>query len=195
MGYLDELSRLFADDRLADDPEDTLEVDALPLDRTPFGIAREQLDGERTGFHEGPDGTFRACGSRFGCGYAEAVVTVDPQTGHAAVDINSNLRLSPENVKGARKLVRRLNQSFIIPGLTVDDEGWLRFRPEEPARLLDGDDVSEHVGKGFSTIHAHAHMVAQLEAGRATWDVLKANQSDDEEERDGLREALRRLVG
>ena len=194
MGYLDELSRIFGEGAFGDN--DVVDSGAVCVDGDPLQIAREQLGGERTGYHEGPEGTFTAGGARYGVGYAEAVAVVDPATGLATVDINSGLRFSPQNVKGARKLFRRLNQGFIIPGLTVDDEGFMHFCPEEPVRLLEGDDLTEYLGKGFSTVHAHAHMVAQIEAGRAPWDVLQANAKDDDDDDEplGALEALRRLM-
>ena len=71
MGYLDELRSLFEQ---AGDPDDTdpdgtvLATDVEVLDDGPLGMARSQLEGARTGYHEGPEGTFRACGSRYGCG-------------------------------------------------------------------------------------------------------------------------------
>ena len=120
--------------------------------------------------------------------------TISLQVDLADVDIDSNLRISPDNVKAARKLFRRLNQTFIIPGLVVED-GTMHFHPEEPCDLSE-DDVSEYLGKGFSTIHAHAHMVAQLEAGRSPWKVLHSNDRDDDgdDEPGGMLEALRRMI-
>jgi len=196
MGYLDELSKIFGEGTFGDD--DVIDAEAVTVGGDPLEIARQQLAGERTGYHEGPEGTFTTGGSRYGVGFAEAVAVVDPQTGLATVDINSNLRFSPENIKGARKLFRRLNQNFISPGLMVDDEGYMHFCPSEPANLLEGDDITEYLGKGFSTLHAHAHMVAQIEAGRAPWDVLQANlaeDDDDDDDHSDMLEALRRMMG
>lgn len=192
MSYLDDLSAIFG--QSADGSADAVDVPAEVTGETPVETARRQLADGKTGYCEGPEGTFHGCGSRFGCGYAEATVTVDPATGLADVDIDSNLRISPDNVKAARKLFRRLNQTFIIPGLVVED-GTMHFHPEEPCDLSE-DDVSEYLGKGFSTIHAHAHMVAQLEAGRSPWKVLHSNDRDDDgdDEPGGMLEALRRMI-
>lgn len=193
MSYLDELSSIFGNP--ADDAIDTVvEVEG----ETPFEIARRQLAESRTGFHEGPEGTFRACGCRFGCGYAEACVVVDPQTGLADVDINGNVRVSPARLKDARKLCRSLNQAFILPGLMVDDDGWLHFHPERPCNLNEdeGDlNLAGYIGKGFSTIHAHAHAVAQLEAGRKAWDVMRSLEKDDDDEDDERDAALGGFFG
>lgn len=194
MGYLDDLSSIFGHGGEDGRPLDPIAVDVVVEGETPLDIARRQLADTKTGYCENPEGTFRACGNRFGVGFSEATVTVDPETGAADIDIDSNLRLSPENVKAARKLCRRLNQSFIIPGLEIDDEGYLHFRPEEPCNLLDGDDLSEYLGKGFSTLHAKASMVSQLEAGRSAWDVLRSSDEDDDDEPGGMLDALRRLM-
>lgn len=191
MSYLDDLSSIFGQNAASAD--DVIDANATVCGESPLDIARRQLADVKTGYFEEPEGTFRACGTRFGVGYAEATAVVDPETGLAQVDINTNLHLSSKNVKAARKLCRRLNQTFIIPGLMVDDEGYLRFRPE-PCNLLDGGDVSEQLGKGFSTIHAHADMVTQLEAGRAPWDVLRAATDDDDDEPEGMLAALRRMM-
>lgn len=192
MSYLDDLSSIFGHGGEDGRSLDPIAVNAVVGDETPFDIARRQLADAKTGYYENPEGTFRACGSCFGIGFSESVVTVDPETGAADIDINSNLRLSSENVKAARKLCRRFNQSFIIPGLEIDDKGYLHFRPEEPCNLLDGDDLSEYLGKGFSTLHAKANMVSQLEAGRSAWDVLRSSNEDDKS--GGMLDALRRLI-
>lgn len=183
MGYLDDLGEIFgAIDGDADAPAPQEASSTTVLDEHPFDIARRQLATGRTSYYENPEGTFRACGSRFGCGYAEAVAVVDPQTGEATVDINANLRVSPSHIKGARKLFRKLNQGFIVAGLMVDDDGWVHFKAEDPAQLKEGGDVNDYLEKGFSTLHAHASMVAQLEAGREAWDIFAANRAADEDE-------------
>ena len=198
MSYLDELNALLNRIGTSDESPNGDAVDAAVsvVGETPFEIARRQLANTRNGYREDPEGTFRGCGSRFGCGYAESCAVVDPQTGLVDVGIDANLHLSPEHVKGARKLFRRLNQSFIIPGLMVDDEGWVHFRPEKPCDLASGDDLDSYLGKGFATIHAHAHMVAQIEAGRAPWDVLRTGEEDeeDEDEEEGVFARLSRLL-
>lgn len=139
-------------------------------DGTPLGVARSQCADSRVWFSEGPEGTFKAIGTRMGAGYAEAAAVVDPLTGNFTIDINSNLRLSPENIPAARKLFRRENESFIVSGLCVDDEGWVRFTPE-PGNVLDGDDMADFVGKGLHTLHDYAWYVAALEAGRPAWEL------------------------
>lgn len=207
MSYLDDFNDIFS----SPDTDEGGQAQTCGGE-TALDIARRQFDADRRAFTEVPEGTFRTCGNRHGCGYAETTVTVDPATGLAYVDVNANLRLSPENVKPARKLFRRLNAGFIVPGLAVDDDGWVHFRPETPCDLMAGDDVVDVVSKGFSTIHAHANMVAQLEAGRAAWDVLHDDEEEDRkaarrtagedsptdeegEGEGGMLDALRRLIG
>lgn len=186
MSYLDDLKALFDDD--SDD--DVLDARAVEVDGDPLEIARRQLDDCRAGYCEWPEGTFHGCGSRHGCGYAEATAVVDPQTGLASVDIDTHLRVAPGNVKGMRKAFRRLNNDFIVPGLTVDDDGSIHFRPA-PCDLKAGDDLGEWLGKGFSTVHAHAHMAAQLDAGMSPFEVLEAHErAGKQARRSGLLEAL-----
>lgn len=197
MGYLDELRSLFeqAGDPDGTDPDGTvLATDVEVLDDGPLGMARSQLEGARTGYHEGPEGTFRACGSRYGCGYAEAVAVVDPQTGKASIDINSHLRVSPENRAGARKLFRRLNKTFIVPGLTLGKDDCVHFVPDVACDLKKGDDLEEWLGKGFSTIHANARLVAELEGGRPAWDIWESTRSEDDAE-PSMADRLRALLG
>lgn len=197
MGYLDELRSLFEQtcDGGGIDPDGTvLATDVEVLDDGPLSMARSQLGNSRTGYHEGPEGTFRACGSRYGCGYAEAVAVVDPETGMASIDINSHLRVSPENRAGARKLFRRLNKTFIVPGLTVADDGCVHFVPDSPCSLMGGDDLEEWIGKGFSTLHANARLVADLEGGRSAWDIWESTKADDDGE-PTMADRLRALMG
>lgn len=187
MSYEDEIGSIFGNG--------TIEAE------TPYQIARRQLnDSKNRYYNEGPEGTFRTCGLRFGCGFAEGVATVDPVSGLAEVDIDTNLHVSPDNVKNLRKLLRYLNRSLILEGLVVDDEGWVHFHPE-PADLLGGDDLDEWFGKGFSTIHEHAGIVAQIEAGRAPWNVKRAidrpsanNDSDGDGDGGSLLDTLRGLL-
>lgn len=209
MSYLDDLSDIFSDRNAGPDGQAETCGGETALD-----AARRQFDASSRYFFEGPEGTFRACGNRHGCGYAQVVVTVDPATGLAHVDVDANLHLDPDKVKPARKLFRRLNAGFIVPGLMVDDEGWVHFRPEQDFDVLGDDDLVDIVSKGLSTIHAHANMVAQLQAGRAAWDVLQADEEQDrkaaarrrfeeadEDESDspagdeGMLDALRHLIG
>ena len=188
MSYFDELGRIFSDVENGRGEEGCAE--------TPLECARRQIDAVRTPYCEGPEGTFRTCGNRHGCGFAEAVAVVDPVTGLATVDITMNQRVAPELVKMTRKLFRRLNASFIVAGLTVDDEGWLHFRPEEPVDLAHGD-LADCLGKGLSTVHAYASVACQLEAGRDPWDILRADKEDDDsssESSDDLLATLRRLM-
>lgn len=194
MSYLDDLSSIFGH-IASDDERETVDAAVVVEGETPLDIARRQLSETKTCYFEQPEGTFCACGSRFGVGFAEAVAVVDAETGLADIDINANLHLSPENLTAARKLCRRLNQTFIIPGLVVDDEGWLHFIPDEPCNLLDGDDLADFLGKGFSTVHGCSNLVSQLEAGRSAWDVLHSfNEDDDDEQTGGMLDALRRLM-
>ena len=189
MSYLDELGRIFSDVENGRGEETCAE--------TPLECAHRQIDAVRTPYCEGPEGTFRACGNRHGCGFAEAVAVVDPVTGLASVDIAMNQHVAPELVKVTRKLFRRLNASFIVAGLTVDDEGWLHFRPEQPVDLTHDGDLADCLGKGLSTVHAYASIVCQLEAGRDPWDILRAdNEGDDSssDSSDSFLATLRRLM-
>lgn len=193
MSYLDELGHIFSGVENSRDEEGCAE--------TPLECARRQIDAVRTPYCEGPEGTFRTCGNRHGCGFAEAMAVVDPTTGLATVDIAMNQRISPELMKVTRKLFRRLNASFIVAGLMVDDEGWLHFRPEEPIDLAHGGDLADCLGKGLSTVHAYANVACQLEAGRDPWDILHADKEDDNSSSDSSSDSsddflatLRRLM-
>jgi hypothetical protein len=171
MGYLDELNALLnGDDTPSGDADWSDAADGDYVE-----TARRQLDNGTTSFWEEPAGTFHACGARYGCGYAEALVVVDPQTGHATVDIDSNLPISPENQPAARKIFRRLNREFIVAGLEVGANGTMHFVAQDGCDLAKGEDVDSFAGKGFYTVHSHAHMVAQLEAGRDPLLVLHSN--------------------
>ena len=183
MGYLDELRALFEqghDDECGEDGCEVLRPTVDVLGDAPFDIARAQLTEGTTGYHEGPEGTFRACGAHYGCGYAEACVVVDPETGVADVDINSHLAIPRERRGGARKLFRKLNKTFILPGLTVGDDGCMHFVPQAPCNLRSGDDLAEWLGKGFTTVHRNARLVTELQAGRSGWDVWRAMREEDE---------------
>ena len=168
MDYLDKLIDLLVPDTDTD-LDSGLDDTVLPAD--PLELARYQLAAARTNFWEGPTGTFRGCGNRFGCGYAEATATVDPETGCASACIHTNLRVTPQNIEAARRLCRRLNQAFVIPGLAIDDSGELVFATARPYPLITMD-ITELLGKGFSTVHGNAHIVAQIEAGVPAWDIL-----------------------
>ena len=185
------------------------EADIVLNAQTPRDIARRQLDAERAYYSEDPCGTFHACGSRFGCGFAELTVTVDDASGLACVDVDTGLRVSPDKVRPLRKVFRRMNDSFIVPGLEADDDGRVHFRPE-PVDLLDDGDLADDVGKAFSTVHGKASAILELEAGRPAWDVMRADKYEDgDDEGDacddeggedtgddapaGLADALRRL--
>lgn len=164
MDYLDKLIDILG---LSDDEcDDDFDTDLLPTD--PLDRARHQLAAARTNFWEGPTGTFHACGNLFGCGYAEATVVVDPETNQVNLHIDSNLKVDSAHIASTRKLCRRLNQAFVIPGLSVEDDGQLIFAAIRPCDV----DLDDLVKKGFCTIHRHAHMVAQINAGVAVWDVL-----------------------
>lgn len=147
------------------------DVDATIAPEDPIELARYQLASTRSNFWEGPTGVFHGCGNRFGCGYAEATATVDPHTGYADLRIATHLYVAPEHRDTARKLCRRLNQDFVIPGLAIEDDGQLVFATERPHLLLNTE-LDELLGKGFSTVHRHAHMVAQINAGVAPWNIL-----------------------
>ena len=189
MSYFDELGRIFSDVENGRGEEGCAD--------TPLECARRQIDAVRTPYCEGPEGTFRTCGNRHGCGFAEAVAVVDPVTGLATVDITMNQRVTPELMMVTRKLFRRLNASFIVAGLMVDEEGWLHFRPEEPVDLAHGGDLADCLGKGLSTVHAYASVACQLAAGRDPWDILRADKEDDDsssEPSDDFLATLRRLI-
>lgn len=160
--YLDDISKILG----LGDEEDTEEAP----DGTALGTARSQCADSRLWFSEGPEGTFKAIGTRLGVGYAEAVAVVDPLTGDFNLDIQSNLKLSPENVKAARKLFRRENETLIVDGLEVDDEGWVHFKPGR-GNVLDGDDLADWTAKGLHTLHDYAWYVAALEAGQPAWEL------------------------
>lgn len=177
MGYLDELRAQFERNfEVGGDEEmDCFEPAFTGLSvfgNDAIGRARSQLHGTRCGFHEEPEGTFKACGNRYGCGYAEATVVVDPETGETSVDINSHLPIPPERHSDARRLFRMMNSTFILPGLVVGDDGCMHFSPEDRCNV-NTDDIEEWVGKGFATIHGNAHLVAQLQAGRPAWEIYK----------------------
>ncbi len=173
MSYLDELSRIFADvERGAD--TDT----GSATGETPIQIARRQLDAAHPRYYEESEGVFRICGNRHGCGFAEGVIVVDDATGMATLDVNSNQRLRPQDIPAARKLFRRLNSTFIVPGLMVDDEGWIHFHPRD-LDLNAGHDLADCMGKAISTIHAHAAIPAHFAAGRSAWEILKSFEDED----------------
>lgn len=197
MSYLDDMSAIFdLDTDTANSASSCIDAPCVEVEgETPLEAARRQLrDNDRAHFHESPEGTFRGCGSRHGVGYAEAIAVLDPQTGLADIDIDAHLRVAPEAVKGTRKLFRRLNQQFIVPGLAVDEDGSVHFRTERPCDPLK-DDLSEWLGKGFTTVHAHAYMVAQINAGMEPWDVLQASENADKERAGGLEGLLEALRG
>lgn len=201
-GYAFEIDDLFGSNV---PPEYPNEASTISLER-PLDIARRQLGAERAYYSEGPDGTFHSCGNRFGCGFAEVTVTVEGA--FANVDVDSGLRVSADKVRPLRKVFRRMNDTFIVPGLEVDDDGCVHFRPE-PVDLLDDGDVADVVGKGFSSIHEKASAIIEIEAGRPAWDVLRADKYEDDDEEDedddcgtdgeeapsGLADTLRRLFG
>ncbi len=172
MNYLDELKGLFE----CIESGDTAERGTTG--ETPIQIARRQLDATHPRYHEEKEGVFRICGNRHGAGFAEGVIVVDEAAGTAALDVNANQRLRPQDIPAARKLFRRLNATFIVPGLMVDDEGWIHFHPKD-LDLLAGDDLADCMGKALSTVHAHASIPMQLAAGRNAWDILKTLEDDD----------------
>lgn len=188
MSLFDDLNALF------DDSDDGDVVEAQIVDESPLETARRQLGKTRYCCTEDPVGVFHANGVRFGCGYAEARVEVDAETGLADIDIDSGLRVAPCNLKQARKLARRLNQGLIISGLVFDDEGGLHFRPKKPCDLAAGDNLEDHIGKGFSTLHSYAHTVAQLEAGRSAWDVAEDEKGDKANPFEAVMDRLRGMA-
>ena len=175
MGYLDDLSSLFSRSGIDDD----IEADAVVVDDSPLGKARSQFEDARPCYHEGPEGTFRASGSVAWCGYAEACVTVDPESGLASVDVDAGLRLSPDKIPAARKLFHAVNQTLNVAGLCVDEQGYVHFRPEVPCDLNAGGDVADWVDKGFSTIRANAEAIVQLEAGVPVWEVARLRSEQE----------------
>ena len=208
MGTLDDFLRDMAgiaEGRIAeggaDETGEVLEVQAEPIldeaDMTPTQRARRRLQEGSRNHTEGPEGTFRACGSRHGCGYAEAVLTVDDASAQATLLIRSGMYLSPCNVRAARKICRKLNQGFILEGLGVSDGGELVFAPEPLDLGPDGADLDGAIGKGFSTIRHHVYLVEELEAGRDPLEVLRGPKRADGDEEDngpeGLLERLRAL--
>lgn len=173
MSYLDELHGLFRD----------IEKDgdagcSSTTGETPIQIARRQLDAAHPRYFEEREGVFRICGNRHGCGFAEGVIVVDDTTGMATLDVNANQRLRPQDIPAARKLFRRLNSTFIVAGLMVDDEGWIHFHPRD-LDLNAGCDLADCMGKALSTVHAHAAIPAHFAAGRSAWEILKSFEDED----------------
>ena len=173
MSYLDELADLFRDIEMGGG-----EGRGTVTGETPIQAARRQLDAAHPRYHEEKEGVFRICGNRHGCGFAEGVIVVDEATGMATLDVNANQRLRLQDIPAARKLFRRLNSTFIVPGLMVDDEGWIHFHPRD-LDLNAGNDLADCMGKALSTIHAHANVAVQFAAGRSAWEILKTLEADD----------------
>ena len=176
MGNMDELHELwqvFNGEVAAD--EDEVGCDEP---KAPIQVARRQLGESRVRFYEDGEGVFRFCGNHHGVGFIEGVIVVSDQTGLASVDLNANQRVAPERIPAVRKLFRRFNAGFIVPGLAVDDEGWIHFHPKD-VDLAAGNDLAGVVNMGLSTLHAHASVACQVEVGRSTWKVFHTIDDDD----------------
>ena len=138
---------------------------------TPLDIARQQLSDSRLHFCEGPEGTFRSNGVFSGCGYAEIICVVNPQTGIAGVDINAHLRTDPKQRKTTARLLDWLNERFIVPGLELDDMCIVHYHPAN-VDLNAGGDLDDYIGKGLSTVHAEAWKFTALAAGADPWTLI-----------------------
>ena len=122
-------------------------------------------------FCEGPEGTFKTCGVFQGCGFAEVICVVNPETGIAGVDINAHLRTDPMQRKYTERLLAFLNESFIVPGLELDDMCIVHYHPAN-VDLYNGGDLDDYIGKGLSTGHAEAWKFSALAAGADPWTLI-----------------------
>lgn len=168
MSYLDDLKTLFGDD--APESQGGAPDATIPA-RTTLETARSQLEESQMSFVEHPDGRFTANGERRGCGYAAIEITVDEEAGTCLFDIDTGLRVKPENARPVRRMMRMLNSSLIQTGLVLADDGVVHFAPEDPIDVRGGDNIALAVGRGLSTIHGEAWRFTSIAAGVPAWEL------------------------
>lgn len=168
MSYLDELSALFGDDIDTNEGSETIPA------RTTLETVREQLEESSLFFVEGPEGHFVSNGGRRGCGFATVEVDVDEQAGTCTFDINTHLRVAPENARPVRRLMCITNSILIQTGLVLSDDGIVHFTPEEPIDVRGGDDIAVAVARGFITVHDNAWKFTAIAAGTPAWEFAEA---------------------
>lgn len=161
----------------APDPAEGVPDEAQASSGDMIDLVRKQLEEyTRAWFYEEPEGVFNSCGVRFGVGFAEPRIIVDPQTGLVDIEIDTHLVARPEQLKYVRKILRHYNSEMQVTGYVVEDDGRVWFRTSTPVDVRAGGNIGEAYGKSMSSVHAHANIFLQLAAGVDPWDVLNGKE-------------------
>ena len=161
MSYFDEIKSL-----VTSGGDDILEA------QDTLAAVRSQLEESTLPFVEGPEGTFTMNATRRGCGFAQGTLVVDEEAGTCSMDINTHIRVAPENAIPVRRMLRMLNNTLIQTGLVLDDDNIVHFVPESPIDIRGGQEIDVAVGRAISTIHKEAWKFTAIAAGAKPWDLV-----------------------
>ncbi|MBS5450775.1 MAG: hypothetical protein KHY83_08725 [Coriobacteriia bacterium] len=164
MSYLDDLKALFSDDPDSPEEDGGATVPAL----TTLETVRHQFEEARLPVVEHPNGLFTTNGERRGCGFATVEALVDEESGTCMFNIDTHLRVSPENVRPVKRMMRSINSALIQTGLSIGD-GTVHFIPDEPIDIRGGGDIALAINRGLSTIHENAWRFTAIDAGIPAW--------------------------
>ena len=183
-GHLD-ISGLFQQDR-----KPTPDEQQLPTSAT--DQVRNNLDEGHFDVLDQGEGSFFLSAAKFGAGYTTCQLMVCEESSSFILDADTHLKVSPDKVKYAKKLLHRMNRELIVSGAQVetDDTGYGRIRfKTRPLSLDEGMEPNEAIAKVLSTVSMRmAILVTALNAGENPQNLMEEERGPFSPE--GIRELI-----